>query len=899
MRRRNEDGIIYFPQKENKEISKELQYNLDAEISIILNNEKHNGLRPFYLLDPDEDEIHIHTIIPPHGSIKYLVNGQNYGKTALKEILSNLSINPDDPFLFLEQNKTTELLEGGPIGLMDALEDSLDIKEIRENLENALTSYDESRVSYQEIQTKLNALKSEVDQLRKEYDKYQEIQKIKSKICQLENELVASKYREVCTKFIKYTDELSQIEQNIIKITDENKSYTIELDAHEKDLKEKNKEKTNISTLINELNQNLGENKGNKKTESKLLIKIQEELDIIESLKKINKVELLSKTDSLEEEYLSINSTITRKQEELINIKKDIKALEKGKLIGPVPSQQFLKILKKDGIKADLLINAITIDKENNEQYDRTKEIQLFESILNEQRWAIVIFGEDNLFKKAIVLARDNHFNNFIIHLNHSIAEKKVEKLGFEGMNLNIQYPLIKSYLEDIIKNFNKKNIDYETGIIIQDFGVRYFKLNPGNLNLDRNNRLKILMVNKKGFEIEIKDFKRRSSNLKKQIKENTKQLHNLEKIDNEPNLIIERNQILENQREYESKINNIETKLKINESNLDKIELLIELKTQEKAKLEMKIEQNSKEINDFLDKKSNLLLLTNKLENEKEKYEKEKLKIIKQFPSPRGLDYLNDSIEELNTEIIKIGEVNFDSVKDYELKNEAYKLMSHTLIQVDNDLKKKIENAKRYQNEYKAFIDSSLRELQKYFSILLKRIGYDGKIIRNLYRSEGIRRKKKLRIIEETPDTILNRETFYGMDIKIKKPGDKTFVDFFTPKARVSPRHSGGQRALIMLAYLLSIQKSIGKATSFYILDEPTPQLDPTNNSFILQLFSETNVQIILFTPNPMSPEYFDEIIAILDQKIKKIPHEVLKELQKTEDLEIGNLLRIKKNGV
>jgi len=140
MRIRSENGVIHYPQIDENFDSEELQKNLNAEIKIILNNQKENGVRPFHIIDNEMDEINIRTIINPSGAVKYYVNGLKWEKKTLREVLSNCSINPDNPFLFLEQNKTISLLERGPIGLLEALEDILDIKEIRDNLDNAQKS---------------------------------------------------------------------------------------------------------------------------------------------------------------------------------------------------------------------------------------------------------------------------------------------------------------------------------------------------------------------------------------------------------------------------------------------------------------------------------------------------------------------------------------------------------------------------------------------------------------------------------------------------------------------------------------------------------------------------------------------------------------------------------------
>jgi len=47
------------------------------------------------------------------------------------------------------------------------------------------------------------------------------------------------------------------------------------------------------------------------------------------------------------------------------------------------------------------------------------------------------------------------------------------------------------------------------------------------------------------------------------------------------------------------------------------------------------------------------------------------------------------------------------------------------------------------------------------------------------------------------------------------------------------------------------------------------------------------------------MPPDYFDEIIAIIDQKIKKIPSNVLNDILQNDIGNLDSVLKINKNGV
>jgi len=895
--RLTEKGIIYYPQIDDPKKAKEIQGKTKAEISIILNNEPINGVRPFLLLDSEEDEIVIHTIVPPTGRIKYYVNGNpKWDKIPLRRILNDLSINPNDPFQFLEQEKTTNLLEKGPIGLMDALEETLDIKEIREKLDDSLSSYQESKKAYQDIKSSLNKLQETIDILKVEYEKLKNYDTLNSEIKNLKEEIISRRYRDTYDEILKIESEIEEFTTTINDLTENNKRNSTKIEILQCFLERKINLKNTLSNRKDLLNKNLGKFEEKKDLYPSLFRAIETKLNKIEELKKIDKNKLITSLDKLDKKILEMHSEINQKTGRLKELETGKKALKKGISIGPKSSEDFLKILKENGITAELIINTISL-KGSIVNENQIELVQLFESILNSYRWGVVVFGSPQIFQKSIELAKLNFFNNFLINIQNDSNNNSFYPLNYKGLIFKIKYLQIKRCLESIIENFDKLQPSFEEGLLKEWFGIRFFKLDPLTLNIDRENRLKNLEEKIKALEVEIKALKKIFNQEK--IKKNSieKQISELKKINEESALFLKRKTLSDEKNETLVKISGILKELQELTPKLEKTEdITTDLKKQITL-LEVDIDKSNSLLKNLSNKQINLSNKIITLKKEKQDFEKNSLKIITRIAKPRDLAFLNGYINELNAKIEKIGIPDRVKIKQYHSKIDAYQITKQNLTKADEDLNKKIVNVKKYQEEFKEFIERSLKDLKKHFSRILKRINYNGDLKRKSYRFEG-KRRKILKEIEETPETILDDETFYGIDIKFKKPRDKRLVNFFDTNGKVLKRHSGGQKSLITLAYLLAIQALMKRTTSFYVLDEPTPQLDDVNTAHILKLFGETNVQIILFTPKPLPPEYFDEIISIFDEGITKIPKNALELIKSSEDSELDNYIMIRKNG-
>lgn len=893
--RLGDKGIIHFPERENENESKDIQKKTNAEITIILNNKKENGVRPFIFLDKEEDDIIIHTIIPPTGGIRYYVNGKKWDKKELQNILNDIFINPDDPFLFLEQNKTSYLLDGGPLGLMDALEETIDVKELRDNLDNALISYKKSKESYQESKLKMQDSEKDIKILKEEYDKFKKSEDLSKKIRESKNETLSREYSDILSK-IKEFKFLEDSKSNEIKnLSNKNKDLIKNLKKIEKELEDLKIVKSEHSIQVKKLNQELRKLEKEKGRNEKALNDINSKLNEIEILKKIDKFDLLNNYKSIENKYLILNSEISKKKESFVNFETQLKFLEKGKTIDPQSLYNFIQLLNKNSINAESLINTIDLEEGFINRKNKLENIQLFESILGDYRWAVLVYGNEDDFKKSIDLAKEKYLTNLLIHIP-DINEVPCPQINFKGFEFKIKNLKIKKYISSIIQDFFKSNVNLEEGLILEEYGVRLFKIDLNSLNIDKENRINTLKQQLKSLKLDIQELKKQFKDFEKKKNKLKKELDNLDIINEAPDLITNKHKIIIEQRRIDTELNNIQSKIKDLEFKINETEVDIRIKERKIGEIEGSIDTNKAVLNNSIKEKKEYLYEIKNNEENKKSYEHNFAEIIKEYPNPRDLNYLSQNLIELNKELTQLGEIDEKAVNEYKHKINAYNLLKDILFKADEDLDKKVEDVEKYQLEFKEYLDIVLKEIQKNFSKVLRIIEYDGQITRNIYRLKG--RKNNLTLINEPDNYILDDETFYGINIKIKKPGDKRFNKFFDDKGKVSSRHSGGQKALVILGFLLAIQKTMGINTSFYILDEPTPQLDDINNSFILKLFSELDTQVILLTPKPMLPEFFDEIIVILNDKIKKIPRDLIDNLESLDNLESGSSLFIRKNG-
>lgn len=889
--RLGDDGLIHFPQMKDHEKAKLIQEETNAEIKIVLNNELLNGRKQFNELDPLTNEIIIETIIPPSSSReKYRVNGLRWEKKELKNALKRAGVNPNDPLLFLEQFKAAELLVKGPVGLLTAFEDSIGILETRENLQQALDSYEETKIQCVHQRTRVSRLQDEFSSLKDKYNEFKKYQEIKTQVAKCKEELNSRKLIEAILELETIKKHLKKNKEAYQDLISENENNLSDLNSLRKKYVEYEKIRDSSIETIDHIKENIIE----LKTEEKSLIKKQDEITLrLEEIEKIERkikdIKLNELIQSLTNKITKIENRLNEKKEKYQNLKEELDELKKGRYIGPKQAKNLIRKIKKMGFQAEFLVDAISHIEED--EIER-KDLIDFESILGDLRWSILIFTFDSIENKIINVIKEHNYRGYIIHLQENHEKELNYLLKYKSLNLKLRTETVKGLINQYIEDFNReKQINFNKGIYKDKFGLKFFLIGSEEVLIDRKARL-----NRLKEEIE------------KNLKQRKKIVENLNKVSSRLEEAQDAKEKLEIKEQLIKEIENIYAALRKNKENKHLKEILKAIFEPEKklifaylseidrkiGSLEIQIEQNRQRIQELKPIISQNETNLNWQQDKIDKIIAEYGDLRNKFPSPRPLDTLNYEVYDLSRKIKELEPQDESVVYKYETIKSNLSNAKSILDRLEIDLEKHLNDVKKYKEQHSAFVERFLKIVRVEFSKTLKTINYDGQLIKQLYESRG----SKWFTLEDDEDIEMTTKMAYGLDIRIKKPGDRKFYRFFNPNGqRISYRHSGGQREIVMLAFLIAIQKALRSKSKFYVVDEPTPHTDTVNTAMIMKLFSETMGQIVLFTPRHMTIEHFDEIIAIGESDIKKISETILDKLRK-EKIKVGNNFQVRRGG-
>ncbi len=894
MRRLGDQGAIHFPQLDDKNKAKKAQEKLNAEINIVLNNEPGENGRIFYEFDPSSDEIIIETTIPPRGKIKCYVNGIEWEKNNIRTVLKRLGINPENPLLFLEQGKATTLLSKGPIGLMESFEETLDSKETKENLDDALNSYLNTEEQYKNTRTRFYELERTLNKYEKEYERFKKFLDLNSELKRTQIEKLVKILNDTIISLESDKNDLTSIEDNNKEIYTENENLIKDLNKIRIEIAKYQNEKKVIEELKEKYQIELGQIRLKIDNYPEKLNKIDSILNEINKLRQLNIIELNNRLSILKETLSKSNYENEGIKNNISKIRTELKELKKGGLIGPSNSEKFLKILKQNEIKADLLINTLNIEPIPSDNIEKIKKLQYFESVLGTLRWSIVIYDFKDEFAKAVKIAKECFFNNYLIKINEGNNNLQKYSIVFDIINLNSKSLLIKKYIEKVIDEFEKKILKIEDYRLIKDmFGTRFFILKPGEFYLNKSERVKWLEKQEGVLTKNKKEMTKKIEQMEQEILE-INEIN--EKIEKEEQLILEKEKLISEYKKNKARDIKIKKELEKNKNEIKNFEEMIEESRKKEYDINYKLENNQRILDNNNIKISDLRNQNNKLEIIIKNYNKFLRNVKENFKRPREISILNYIINEINENLKKLSNIDFEIKEKYFKTKGSYDDVIVAFEKIQDDLYKKIERVKKYQLEHKEFIEKVLKELNREFSKILTQIDFKGKIISKLYRKE---KRKGLKVISEDPEIIMTPKTKYGLDLLIKEPNDTIFYPLFNEEGNVSIRHSGGKREILMLAFLLSIQRILKRFSSFYTLDEPTPHMDDKNTELFMKILGESENQIILFTPRPIPAEHVDEIISLIDNKIYKIDKKELKKIKISKDTNLNEYFYIRKGEI
>ena len=463
-----------------------------------------------------------------------------------------------------------------------------------------------------------------------------------------------------------------------------------------------------------------------------------------------------------------------------------------------------------------------------------------------------------NSIDKEIIIenAELNKFKEEIKSLKISVEKLENEK---DGLGSNLEYILEKSKLikDDILSidtkhDENKLQIESLTNKL-KEYNSLYeddkLKFDNLNLNLVKHNQI---------YESIIRDIQR--------ISEENKTLENkyvqIEKSLND--------KTIETSKLEEDIVIEETEKISLNKQLVDNTRSL-ETKKLSKESLKEKLEDLNKESKNidrqYIDLKESLFKVESKIERLKSNREDHINSLFEKYEitldqaiemKDDNLDVDKRYLENIRKEIRNLGNVNLDSIKEYEHIKERHDFYSEQ----KKDLEQSIEVIEKLiyelEENMKKEFESNFNKINENFKFVYKRLFGGG--------------NGELKIVDK--NNILESD----IEITAQPPGKKM---------KNLNLLSGGEKALTAISILFSI--ILAKPTPFCILDEIEAPLDDANifrfGEFLKELSNET--QFISVTHRRGTMEAADYIYGVTMQEkaISKVLSLKLKEAEEIID--------------
>ncbi|MGM9543947.1 MAG: chromosome segregation protein SMC [Romboutsia timonensis] len=463
-----------------------------------------------------------------------------------------------------------------------------------------------------------------------------------------------------------------------------------------------------------------------------------------------------------------------------------------------------------------------------------------------------------NSLDKEIIIenAELNKFKEEIKSLKISVEKLENEK---DGLGSNLEYILEKSKLikDDILSidtkhDENKLQIESLTNKL-KEYNSLYeddkLKFDNLNLNLVKHNQI---------YESIIRDIQR--------ISEENKTLENkYEQIEKSLN-----DKTIETSKLEEDIVIEETEKISLNKQLVDNTRSL-ETKKLSKESLKEKLEDLNKESKNidrqYIDLKESLFKVESKIERLKSNREDHINSLFEKYEITldQAIEMKDDSLdvdkrylENIRKEIRNLGNVNLDSIKEYEHIKERHDFYSEQ----KKDLEQSIEVIEKLiyelEENMKKEFEFNFNKINENFKFVYKRLFGGG--------------NGELKIVDK--NNILESD----IEITAQPPGKKM---------KNLNLLSGGEKALTAISILFSI--ILAKPTPFCILDEIEAPLDDANifrfGEFLKELSNET--QFISVTHRRGTMEAADYIYGVTMQEkaISKVLSLKLKEAEEIID--------------
>ena len=738
-----------------------------------------------------------------------------------------------------------------------------------ENIEIALISEDITNLNfdYQNNKNKIETLKLEISKLTTDNSTHEvKIEEYKKKIIDIDNEI--KKYQDYLIKLTsdvekinsrkaiilerqKYNVQDSKVHENLILLKEKELKLTTELN----DIKNQNNlienELIELSKKIDNLNDQLNNIKENKQ---KLDISLQNNLRNqnnlnlqIESLKysidnnsslptsvkkvldnpKLNGIhDIIGNLFDVSEEYSLAISTVLGVASTNIVVDNEVCAKEainylKENKLGRATFFP-LNIIKPKNIDIEINLPGFIDIASNLIKYDS----KYSNIILNQLGNVLVVDNIDN----ANVIAKAINYRYRIVTLDGELLHIGGSLTG--GNTVKARNIILEKYeLENKIK---------EAKIISDNISKIEEKINE----IDNNYKEiedKIYLINKEKLnkEVILENYKKEIINKTEELKETTYEIMgNNNILDNK--LIDEEQQVLKEY--YETLENKNKVSLYLSSLLKKKDELNSELSDYElTVKKENSLYNEKKEILNNLEISVNRLdvKIDNLLNTLSENYSITYDTAISRYKLDMDIDIARNKVNSLKRQLKEIGNVNLDSIEEFETVNERYLFLNNQrddLTKAENTLLEIISEMDKVME--KEFV-KTFKVIKENFNTTFKELFKGG--------------TADLKLTD--PNNIL--ET--GIEIVASPPGKKlTTISLL----------SGGEKTFTAISLLFAILKS--KPVPFCILDEVEAALDDVNvdsfGKYVCSLKDKT--QFIIITHKKKTMEYVDTLYGITMQE-------------------------------
>ncbi|MGL4913669.1 MAG: chromosome segregation protein SMC [Romboutsia sp.] len=469
-------------------------------------------------------------------------------------------------------------------------------------------------------------------------------------------------------------------------------------------------------------------------------------------------------------------------------------------------------ILKKEECMRDILTNKEDLDKLEMNIKETDKDIIIENSNLNRIESEI----------KSIKLTLDkleNEKNGLDSNLNYTLERMNI--VNKDILELDNRHKENRLKIEQLTIDVKKSSGTYETD------KAKYDEL---NLDLVKYNQIyENILSDTKRLNIENKSLEEKLKNIEESLKVQEKENAKLEE-----DVVLEQTEKVSLTKQLGDNIRNLENKKIVKESVKQKSEDL---------------SKNLKAIDrQYMDLKESLFKVQSRLERLKSTSETYVNKLFEKYEITieEALIIKDDSVEidkklleNLKREIRNLGNVNVDSIKEYEEVKERYDFYSEQKQDLEQSMEAIEKLIAELEKNMKVEFKVKFKEINENFKYVYKRLfggGYG-----------------ELTIVDE--QNILDSD----IEITAQPPGKKM---------KSLNLLSGGEKALTAISILFSIL--LAKPTPFCILDEIEAPLDDANifrfGEFLKELSKDT--QFISVTHRRGTMEASDYIYGVTMQE-------------------------------